>query len=189
VADPEVLVALPVFGPARLVISERALRSLDIGEIAASAAHEFGHLRRIHRPLLVAATILGPLARALPGTRLAESEIRFHLERDADAYAVALTRDPLSLASAICKAVSSRARVAVAALGGGGRVGPRLDCLLKQDGGGPVRRLEWPVRGAGVILAALLTALVIALPGWALAGPADLGLGALETASADCHRV
>ncbi|MBA2637248.1 MAG: hypothetical protein H0U79_03325 [Solirubrobacterales bacterium] len=189
VADPEVLVALPMFGPARLVISERALRSLDTGEIAASFAHELGHLRRSHRPLLVAAAVLGPLARALPGTRLVESEIRFHLERDADAYAVELTRDPLSLASAICKAVSSRARVAVAALGGGGaRVGIRLEWLLKADGCVRAHRREWPVRGVGVILAAVLTSLVIALPGWALAGPADLGIGALETASVECHQ-
>jgi Zn-dependent protease with chaperone function len=188
VADPEVLVALPVLGPARLVISERALRSLDTGEIAASVAHELGHLRRSHRPLLVAAAVLGPLARALPGTRLVESEIRFHLERDADAFAVGLTRDPLSLASAICKAVSSRVRVAVAALGGGGRVGVRLEYLLNGDTDGAVRRLEWPVRGAGVILAGLLTSLVIALPGWALTGPADLGIGAVATASAECHQ-
>lgn len=188
VADSEVLVALPVFGPARLVISERALRSLDAGEIAASVAHELGHLRRSHRPVLAAAAVLGPLARALPGTRLVESEIRFHLERDADAYAVELTRDPLSLASAICKAVSSRAPVAVAALGGGGRLGIRLEYLLQEDGSGHVRRREWPVRGAGVLLAALLTSLIVALPGWALAGPADLGISALETASGECHQ-
>lgn len=184
VPDPDVLVALPVLGPARLVVSDRALAAFDDGELQASFAHELGHLHRRHRPLLLAAASLAALARWLPGTRAAEGELRFHLERDADAYAVGLTRDPLALASAICKAAGSRVGSALAGLGGAGRISVRLESLL-EGGSGSRPGAERAARGAGVLLAGLLLSLLVTLPGWALAGPADVVVSA--TAAAGCH--
>lgn len=187
VSDPCVLVAVPMLGPARLVVSDGALRTFDDAELHASVAHEFGHLRRRHRPLFLAAAMLTALSRWLPGTRVAERELRFHLERDADAYAIGLTRDPLALASAICKCAGSRLDPALAGLEGKGRVSVRLEYLLDGDAGPGLRRLDWAVRGAGTVLAGLLLSLLITLPGWALAGPADVVVSA--TAAAGCHGV
>lgn len=165
VPDREMLVAVPILGPARLVVSDRALATLDEGELRASLAHELGHLRRRHRPLLLGARLLAALARPLPGTRSAERELRFHLERDADAYAVALTRDPLALASAICKAACNPRCSTVAALGGSGRLGVRLEYLLDGQTTGSTRRIGWAVRGATGLLTAMLVPLVVTLPG------------------------
>jgi hypothetical protein len=47
------------------------------------------------------------VARAIPGIRTGERELRFHIQRDADQYAVRTLHDPLSLASAICKAAGA----------------------------------------------------------------------------------
>ncbi len=185
VSDPEVLVAVPMLGRARLVVSDSALATLDEGELRASLAHELGHIHRRHRPLLIAAAGLAALGRALPGTRTAERELRFHLERDADAYAVSVTRDPLALASAICKAAGNHLGRAVTALAGGRRVSVRLDYLLEADPGHRPRGVEWAVRGTTVLLAGLVLPLLLTLPGWALAGPADVVVSA--TVAAGCH--
>ncbi|MBA3421904.1 MAG: M48 family metalloprotease [Thermoleophilaceae bacterium] len=185
VSDPDVIVAVPMLGPARLVVSDRALATLDDGELRASLAHELGHIHRRHRPLLIAAAVLSALGRVIPGTRAAERELRFHLERDADAYAIGLTRDPLALASAICKAAGSRLGAALSGLGGSGRVNVRLDYLLEAGLGHRLRRVEWAVRGATVLLAGLVLPLLLTLPAWALAGPADIVVSA--TVAAGCH--
>lgn len=49
--------------------------------------------------LLVAAEICRALARFVPGTAATISELRYHLERDADEYALRCRHEPTALAA------------------------------------------------------------------------------------------
>lgn len=175
VEEPGIVVAVTRLGKPRLFISRAALAALDDEELAASLAHEWGHVRRWHRPLLVAASLLAALARFLPGTRRAERELALSLERDADAFAVSATRTPLALASAICKACPQPAvGSAAAALGGGGSaIGARLDPLIGIHRPRPA--LERTARLLAAVLTVQALALALTLPAWALASPASRG--------------
>jgi Zn-dependent protease with chaperone function len=170
VPDDGVVIGVTGLGRTRIVVSESALTALDEEELEASFAHELGHIRRRHRPLLLAGSVFAALARLLPGSRAAARELAFHLERDADEYAVARTRDPLALASAICKAATGQFAGATS-LGGRGRMGVRLEYLV--DGaparGGPL--LERGARGLAVLLTAMALVLAASVPAWALATP------------------
>lgn len=172
VAEPRILVAVTALGRARILLSPAALGGLDRDELRASVAHERAHLRRRHRPLLLAGSVLAALGRVLPGTRRAERELIFHLERDADQGAVRETHDPLALASAICKAAGASPAAGVVGLSGGGRVTRRLEVLV--DGEPPRSALLVRLVAALVALlgAAVLT-LAITLPAWALTAPAS----------------
>ena len=131
VDDPGILLALTGLGRPRLLVSRGALRAMDRHELAAGLAHELGHLRRGHRPILFVASLLRGLGRPLPGSGAAAEELAFSLERDADDYAVRQGRNPLDLASAICKAAQGgQPQLPAMALGGGGRVALRLEYLL-----------------------------------------------------------
>ena len=174
VADRGVLVAVTSVGRGRIVISPATLAEMDEAELCAGLAHERAHLRRGHRPLLHLARLLAALARVLPGTAAAQRELAFHVERDADEYAVRATRDPLALAGAICKAAACPASPALAPLGGGGRrITRRLSLLVDgppERGGALLQRATLAVAG---VLAALVLGLSATLPGWALAAPAE----------------
>ena len=61
-ATDEVLLAITRVGPPRLLVSGTALETLDGDELAAALQHELGHLRRAHRPVLLAASVLRALA-------------------------------------------------------------------------------------------------------------------------------
>ncbi len=173
VADSEVIVAVPGVGRSRVVVSEAALGAMDDEELRASLAHERGHLRRRHRPLLLLCSLLAASGRLLPGTAAAKRQLVFSLERDADEYAVRTTGDPLALASAICKAAGSATRPALAALAGKGGVTLRLEYLTSEDASRCGRRLERSARLLATALAALTLGLAITLPGWALAAPSS----------------
>jgi Zn-dependent protease with chaperone function len=167
IPDDDVLVAVTRLGRGRVLVSNRALEMMDPDELAAGVAHEVAHIRRRHRPVLLAASILATIARPLPGTRIAERELGFQLERDADAYVVDRLHDPLSLASAICKVAGASAPRAATSLGGSGVVTRRLAELL--DGRGI--RSKWVERGARTLaltLAALVVAVSVGGPAWAL---------------------
>jgi Zn-dependent protease with chaperone function len=166
IPDDKVLVALTALGKPRIVLSAAALDEMDAGELHASLAHERGHLRRRHRPLSLVASLLAALARPIPGTRAAEKELVFHLERDADEFAVRETRDPLALASAICKVAQSHTP-SLSGLGGRGRLGSRLEILVD---GGPPRSA--PLQRAAAAAAILLAGLTLAI---GAAVPASLG--------------
>jgi Zn-dependent protease with chaperone function len=173
VGEAHILVGATRLGRGRIVVSSAALDRMDSGELAASLAHEEAHIRRRHRPLLLAASLLAALGRALPGTRTAERELAFHLERDADEYAVRHTRDPIALASAICKAATDAAAPAIVALGGRGRVTRRLDYLVD---GAPSRGgafLEGSVRLLAAALATSAILLAVSVPAWATSAPAS----------------
>ena len=169
VADPEVLVALTGFGRPRVLISDTALGAFDADELAASLAHERGHVRRGHRLVLHLGALLRAFGRPLPGTAAAERGLALQLEREADAFAVRETRDPLALASAICKAAGASPRAPATALGGSGGVAIRLECLLRD--GSPPRggSLERPARVLACALAAFALGSALAVPTWAVA--------------------
>jgi hypothetical protein len=171
VADDEIVIAVPSLGRGLILVSHAALDALDGGELRASLEHERAHLERLHRPLLLAASFLGAVARLLPGTRAAEERLVFSLERDADEYAVRKTRDPLALASAICKALGAVPRPIGAALTGRGRASARLTYLLERDRARRHAASEHAARALAVVLAALVLSLGASLPAWAASGP------------------
>lgn len=167
VGDSEVIVATAGIARPKVVISAGALLDLDDAELEAGLEHEWGHVRRGHRTLTLASTGLLAASRLLPGGRKAFENLQFHLERDADDYAVRRTGDPLALASAICKTAASGGGVpplAMASLAGA-NTAERLKLLLDRDGGrGRGCRhdaLASVVAGSAVLLAG---ALLIALP-------------------------
>ena len=121
--------------------------------------------------MLLLASLLGALARPLPGTKATERQVAFNLERDADEDAVRETHDPLALASAICKAAQSEGLAGTAALTGSRAVTRRLEVLVSDKpprGGAAVTR---SARVLVALLAATTIALSVSLPEWALAAP------------------
>ena len=183
IADQAVVVGVTALGRGRILVSDSALGALDQAEIQASLSHELGHIERRHRPLLLLASVLGATGRLLPGTRAAERGLRFSLERDADEYAVSRTRDPLALASAICKAATVRPAGATG-LSGEGAVLLRLDYLEghARRAGRTLERCTH-VLALGSVLAVI--ALTATLPSWALAVPRSEH--SLSDAGAHCH--
>jgi Zn-dependent protease with chaperone function len=167
IADDDILVAVPTVGPPRILISHTALEALDGDELRASLEHERGHIERRHRPVMLAATLLSAVARPLPGTRAAHGQLVFSLERDADEYAVRKTRNPLALASAICKALGAVPRPIGAALTGRGKASARLTYLLEGQQAPRRARPEYAARALAVLLAALVMLLAASLPAWA----------------------
>ena len=170
IEDPQVVVGVTGVGRGRIVVSDGALRVMDSEELEATLRHELAHIRRRHRPLLLVASLLAALGRALPGTRRAERELRFSFERDADAFAVRHTEDPLSLASAICKAAGAASLPSGIGLSDGCRVAIRLD-ILSGDAPRAGRTLERGARLLGLGMTLLVLALSATLPPWALAQP------------------
>lgn len=171
VADDDIVVAVPTLGPSRILVSHRALDALDADELRASLEHERGHLERRHRPLILAAIVLSAIGRPLPGTRAAHQNFLFSLERDADEYAVRKTRDPLALASAICKALGATPSHASTGLSGAGRVNERLTCLLERPVPQSGRRIEFCARVLAALLAVVVLSLAASLPAWASGDP------------------
>ena len=162
VGDGDVVVAAAGIRRPRVLVSAGALTSLDDEELAASLEHEHGHIERRHRYVLVAAEFCRALARFLPGTRHAAQELRFHLERDADLFALERHHEPVVLASAICKAAQGSSTAPLAALGGGG-VGRRIRALL--DGRASSQPIDGiAVRSAAALILALVALLAVALP-------------------------
>lgn len=155
VGEVGVLVAAAGITRPQLIISPLALTVLDDRELRASLGHERGHVARRHRYVLLVAELLCALGRFVPGARRAVDQMRFHLERDADRWAVAHGGDRLALASAICKAAQCIPRVtpALAALSGGAVVDRVTELMDDVRPSGQAR--------APRLLAAWLTMLVL----------------------------
>jgi hypothetical protein len=170
VPDGEVLVAAAGVRHPTVVVSAGALCAFDDEELAASVDHERGHIARHHRLVLVVGELCRSAGRFVPGGAQALAQLQFHLERDADEYALARRHDPLALASAICKAGGTSTPVrATLALEGDGNVVDRLRVLTSRSPpGGHV--LHRTALLAVVAMAALILALVAALPGAVGAG-------------------
>lgn len=174
VGGSEVMLASAGLTRPRVIVSAGALLALDDDELAAGLAHERAHIARRHHHLLCVAEIMQAVGRFVPGSSRALCELRFHLERDADRWAIAARHDPLALASAICKAAdASIERRGVAALGGG-RVTDRVDELMTCAGpeDGQRRRLGacWLAMGMWVLAIGLAVAIPVALAAGAAPG-------------------
>lgn len=171
VGEHDVVVATAGMRQPRVIVSAGALTAFDDEELAASLAHEHGHIVRRHRFVLIFAEMCRAIARFLPGTRAAMRELNFHLERDADRFAVDRQHDPSALASAICKAAVCRPAdgIALMALGGDGGVTRRVRELLgvsEARASAPGRHLT----GLVCLMAVVCATLVVALPSAAEAG-------------------
>lgn len=176
VGGPEVVVAVAGLRRPQVIVSAGALTTLDDEELAASLDHERGHIARRHRFLFVFAELCRGVARFLPGTRHATRELAFHLERDADQWALARRHDPCALASAICKAATVRSGESpvLTSLGGSG-VTERLRQLL--DGTAERSRMltSTALTTAAIAMVAFALALLALLPATTLAGVQQLG--------------
>jgi len=168
VGEHDIVVAAAGLRRPRVIVSAGALTSFDDEELAASLAHERGHIARNHRFVLVIAEICRSLGRMLPGTRRAVDELIFHLERDADRWALERRHDPIALASAICKAAQPRMIAAGALLTlGGGAVTRRVRQLLEARSI-PGRQVSLEI--LAVTMVTLVIGLGAALPAATLAG-------------------
>ena len=174
VGEHDVVVAAAGFRRPTVIVSAGALTTFDDEELAASLEHERGHIAHRHRFVLASAEVCRSLARLLPGTRQAVDELVFHLERDADRWAVERRHEPTALASAICKAAQRRAchNGALLSLSGRG-VTRRVGQLLQSGDLPPVRRRRLDV--LAVAMTTLVLALGAALPSAVLAGVDQAG--------------
>lgn len=175
IGEADVVVAAAGLRAPRLVVSAGALLKLDDAELTAGLEHERGHVIRRHRFISLAAHCCHALSRVLPGGKAALVALQFHLERDADDYAVRQTGDPLALASAICKAAGARTlpvaeQPALANLADGG-VPARLDRLVASSSDRD-SRLESAIAR---VLTSLMVVLSVGLL-WAVPAAAGSGL-------------
>lgn len=181
--EPEFVVAATVAGPARVLVSQTALEAMDEQELEASVTHELGHVRRRHRPMFLAGSLCSALARPLPGTAAAKRGLGLSLERDADEYSVKMTRDPLSLASAICKAAAAQhPSPALVHLGGNnGCIATRLETLVDGDKGRGSVLGERCAKLLAMFMVAAAIALWASLPSWATAAPPHTSSAATQS--------
>lgn len=174
VGGPEVFVAAAGLVHPTIVVSAGAFAVLDEEELAAGLAHEHGHIARRHHLGLAYAECCRAVARVLPGTRRAVRELRFHLERDADEWALRRNHDPCALASAICKAATTGAYAdPVMVTLGGGAIERPLDGLLGTEPATIGRLRRRIVDYAAVLMVCVTLTALVAIPTEALAG--DLG--------------
>ena len=164
VGGADVVVAAAGLRRPRVIVSAGALACLDDEELAASLAHERGHIARGHRWLLLVGELARSVGRLIPGTRTATRQLAFHVERDADRWALRRRHDPLALASAICKAAAGglAPSVAMTSLGGSGEglVERRVDELTRSES--PQRRHRaLPVVAAASVLLTILALTVV----------------------------
>ena len=174
VAGHEVVLAAAGLGRPRIVVSAGALLQLDDEELAAGLNHERGHIARRHRFLLVFAELCRSIGRAVPGSRHALGELGFHLERDADRWALRHSHHPHALAGAICKAAGTGETTWASASLGGGSALARLGELIEADGVPPARG-GWLVNVVAVTMVALTLLVAALVPSSALAGSQQLG--------------
>lgn len=181
----DVVVAAAGLVRPQIVVSAGALIDLDDAELAASIEHERGHIAHRHRYAMVCGQLFRAVSCFLPAGRLALCELAFHLERDADEYAVRRRRDGLALASAIYKALPVPATsTGMMALNGGASVPRRVRPLI--EGAQPRGRAATRAAAACVLLTATLAlSLSASLPPFVTDGATQLSTAA---AAQDCPR-
>jgi hypothetical protein len=172
VGGADVVLACAGFAHPRILVSAGALIALEDDELAAGIAHEQGHIARRHRFLLLFAEVCRGLGRFVPGTHAACRALVFHLERDADRWALAQRHEPFVLARAICKAESAFGIGPVYAGLDGGCVPERIGQLVGEPAPGVPRAA--PIRALATGMVVLTLCLVALAPGTAAAGFASL---------------
>ncbi len=171
VGGSSVVVAAAGISRPRVVVSAGALTAFDDAELAVSVDHEHGHIARRHRFAVVFGELCRAVGRLVPGARRAIEELEFHLERDADEYAVARLHDPLDLASAICKAAGTgSSRGAVLSLYGSRKVTHRVRLLTQDHGRISSDFVNRCATAAAVGMTTLVLALVVSIPAATAAG-------------------
>lgn len=187
VADPAMMMANTGLRRPEIVVSAGALLALEDDELEAGLAHEQGHLQRRHRFVTVVSLGLLAVGRLVPGSDRAYREVQYHLERDADEFAVRRTGDPLALASAICKVADAGTTplpgLPQYRLAGGFDPCDRLAALTaRREPGRAPRHMD---RGAWLLVGSMVlavTGMLLAVPGLgyhSAAAPAMSGLTAL----------
>jgi Zn-dependent protease with chaperone function len=173
VSGPEVLFAVAGLARPRIVVSAGALTCLDDDELGAALDHEQAHIVRRHRFVMLLAVAFGALGRAIPGTARAVHELGFHLERDADRWALLRTNDRLALASVICKAATreTAGHPALARLDGTG-VRERLGQLLDDQPARHARSTAAALNGLATAMVMCTLLLAAIVPTAAVAGAA-----------------
>lgn len=160
----------------RIMVSAGALTCLDDDELAAALNHEEGHIARRHRFVMLLAVGLRALGRPVPRTGRAVRELAFHLERDADRYALRRQNDTVALASVICKAATADRAHTPAVVGlGDTDVRERLGQVLSGRSG--------TTRRAGAAFAVLATAMVA----WSVLVGAVVAAATVSGVAADPH--
>ena len=175
VGGADVLLAAAGITHPRVFVSAGALTTLDDEELAAGLDHERAHIARRHRFILVFAELCRSLARFLPGTRTTVDELHFHLERDADRWALARRHDPYALASAICKAGASRATVGpgLVLLSGHGQATRRIDELVELGASKPGRAFQRGLACGATVMACFVVVLAGSVPATVAAASAQ----------------
>ena len=116
--------------------------------------------------MLLFAELCRVLGRPLPGTAHAIRELRFHIERDADRFAVRGRADRLALASAICKAATgATTRPGMAALGGDGTAARVRELLQDAAPGAHPGRLRLLAAAAAALAVGAALSLPVAVSG------------------------
>lgn len=171
IRDRLIVVATAGLRRPRVVVSAGALARLNESELRASLEHERGHIDRRHRWILLMGELAHALGRFVPGSRMAFAELTFHLERDADRFALARDHQPRALASAICKAAESNPWTRSPAMGlGGSGVVRRVSQLVGEAPPSGPPRLS---RALALLLAGLVLAVFAAIPAAAMAAIQD----------------
>jgi hypothetical protein len=167
---PEVMFAVAGLARPRVLVSAGALTVLDDHELTAALDHEQAHIAHLHRFVMLLALGCRALGRAIPGCDRGVREIAFHLERDADRWALRRHDDRLALASVICKAAGEptlpRAMSRLGTIG----LTERLSQLIDERSGagaGPARAALRTLAKVMVLCTLVLAALV---PAAAVAG-------------------
>ena len=178
VGGPEVMLAAAGLTRPQVVVTAGALLELDDEELAAGLDHERGHIARRHRWVLVFAELCRGIGRVVPGCRRGMRELEFHLERDADAWALRRRHDRLALASAICKAagIGKLSTAAASPLTGGGAE-ERLGQLMAEEPPPPSRVRAAALNAIAITMVCATVLMATFIPSTALAGAQQLGSG------------
>ncbi|MDQ3729188.1 MAG: M56 family metallopeptidase, partial [Actinomycetota bacterium] len=171
----EIVVAAAGLRDPTVIVSTGALLRLDDAELNAGLQHEWGHVVRNHRVLSLVAEVCAGAARPLPGTKRALRNLKFHLERDADDYAVRRTGDRLALASAICKAAQAKPvhpSSALVSLAGSG-ISERLRLLACESRPNPSRLMTLGARTLAASLLVSTLGLLAATPTFGAGGVSE----------------
>ena len=167
---PEVIFAVAGLAHPRVLVSAGALTALDDHELTAALDHEQAHIAHRHRFVMLLALGCRSLGRAIPGCDRGIRELAFHLERDADRWALRRHDDRLALASVICKAAGEPTLPRTMSRLGAVGITERLNQLIDERplaSAGPARAA---LRGLATVMVICTLVLGALVPAAAVAG-------------------